>query len=104
MLARLSIVAGLVLGIAAAGLLLGGLLELAPETAAPSVILPSVEVATPAPSPVASASASATGSATASAASHAATDAVADVADGTSGVSPLERKPGAIAAAVDVTP
>jgi len=102
MLARLSIVAGLVLGIAAAGLLLGGLLELAPETARPSVILPSVEVATPAPSPVASAAA--TGSATASVASHAATDAVADVADGTSGVSPLERKPGAIAAAVDVTP
>jgi hypothetical protein len=51
MLARLTIVAGLVLGIAAAGLLLGGLVVLAPETPRPSVVLPSVPPATVAPSP-----------------------------------------------------
>ena len=37
MLARLSIVAGLVLGVAAAGLLLGGLVALTPEAPTPSV-------------------------------------------------------------------
>jgi thiol-disulfide isomerase/thioredoxin len=54
MLARLSIVAGLVLGVAAAGLLLGGLLAVAPEAPLPSVALPSAVVASIAPSAVAS--------------------------------------------------
>lgn len=57
MWARLSIVAGLVVGVAAAGLLLGGLLALAPETPLPSVALPSFSVASAAPSAVPSPSA-----------------------------------------------
>jgi len=52
MWARLSIVAGLVVGVAAAALLLGGLLVLAPETPLPSVAVPSVAVASASPSPV----------------------------------------------------
>ena len=50
MWARLSIVAGLVVGVAAAGLLLGGLLALAPETPLPSVAAPSAAVASTTPS------------------------------------------------------
>ena len=50
MWARLSIVAGLVVGVAAAGLLLGGLLALAPETPLPSVAAPSAAVASATPS------------------------------------------------------
>jgi hypothetical protein len=44
MWARLSIVAGLVVGVVAAGLLLGGLLGLAPEKPLPSEAAPSVAV------------------------------------------------------------
>jgi len=57
MWARLSIVAGLVIGVIAAGLLFGGLFALAPETPLPSVATPSAAVAdataspTPVPSP-----------------------------------------------------
>jgi hypothetical protein len=50
MWARLSIVAGLVIGIAAAALLLGGLLAFAPETPVPSVAAPSAAVASASPS------------------------------------------------------
>ena len=59
MLARLSIVAGLVLGVAAAGLLLGGLIALTPEAALPSVALPSAALVSAAPSVAASPSPSA---------------------------------------------
>jgi hypothetical protein len=69
MWARLSIVVGLVAGIAAAALLLGGILAFAPEPAPPVTPAPSVTLVTPTPvvspsastdaeSPVASASAS----------------------------------------------
>jgi hypothetical protein len=59
MSARLSIVAGLVLGVAAAGLLLGGLLVLAPDgpassaapTSAPLVSAAPSVASSPAPSP-----------------------------------------------------
>lgn len=50
MWARLSIVAGLVVGVAAAALLLGGLLAFAPETPLPSVAAPSAAVASALPS------------------------------------------------------
>jgi thiol-disulfide isomerase/thioredoxin len=50
MLARLAIVAGLVLGIAAAGIVLGGMVALAPEQAAPTIALPSIVVASASPS------------------------------------------------------
>ena len=50
MWARLSIVAGLVVGVAAAGLLLGGLLAFTPEAPAPSVALPSAAPVSVAPS------------------------------------------------------
>jgi hypothetical protein len=50
MLARLSIVAGLVLGVAAAGLLLGGLVALAPEAPTPSLAPPSAAPVSIAPS------------------------------------------------------
>src|SRR6187401_2960680 len=56
MWARLSIVVGLVAGIAVAALLLGGILAFAPEPAPPVTPAPSVTLATP--TPVASASAS----------------------------------------------
>jgi thiol-disulfide isomerase/thioredoxin len=49
MWARLSIVIGLVAGIAAAALLLGGILALAPEPAPPVTPAPSVALATPTP-------------------------------------------------------
>ena len=63
MWARLSIVAGLIFGVAVAGLLLGGLLAFAPETALPSIAPPSVVVASVAPSAVASPTPSASASA-----------------------------------------
>jgi len=63
MWARLSIVAGLIFGVAVAGLLLGGLLAFAPETALPSIAPPSVAVASVAPSAVASPTPSASASA-----------------------------------------
>ncbi len=58
MWARLSIVAGLVIGVAVAGLLLGGILAFVPDRPLPSAAAPSAPVATPAPSPSASAVAS----------------------------------------------
>ncbi len=79
MLARLSIVAGLMAGIAAAGLVIGGILAFAPEVPVPSVAEPSfglasaspVAVASPAPStsgatPSSSPAASSTGTASGS--------------------------------------
>ncbi|MFL5648760.1 MAG: hypothetical protein ACJ776_10250 [Chloroflexota bacterium] len=54
MLARLSIVAGLVLGVAAAGLLLGGLIALAPEAPASSLPPASAPLVSAAPSLAAS--------------------------------------------------
>jgi hypothetical protein len=51
MLARLAIVAGLVVGIAVAGVVLGGLVALAPDQPAPSVALPSGPAASASPSP-----------------------------------------------------
>ena len=60
MLARLSIVAGLVVGVIVAGAVLGGILAFAPEVPQPSAPLPSVavasEVPTPSPDPSPSAS------------------------------------------------
>jgi hypothetical protein len=50
MWARLSIVAGLVVGVAAAALLIGGLLAVAPETPLPSVATPSAVIASASPS------------------------------------------------------
>ena len=61
MLARLSIVAGLVLGVAAARLLLGGLLALAPGEPLPSAALPSAAVVSAAPSVAAPPSAAPSG-------------------------------------------
>lgn len=58
MWARLSIVAGLLIGVAVAGLLLGGILAFAPDLPTPSSAAPSVPAATPAPSPSSSAVAS----------------------------------------------
>ena len=58
MWARLSIVAGLVIGVAVAGLLLGGILALAPDRPSPSAAAPSTPAASAVPSPSASASAS----------------------------------------------
>ena len=60
MWARLSIVVGLVAGIAVAALLLGGILAFAPEPAPPVTPAPTVVLDTP--TPVASPSASAAGS------------------------------------------
>ncbi len=57
MWARLSIVAGLVVGVAVAGLLLGGILALVPDRPSPSAAAPSTPVASAVPSPSASASA-----------------------------------------------
>ncbi len=51
MKARLSIVAGLVVGIAVAGLLLGGILAFAPDRPRPSSPAPSLAIATAGPSP-----------------------------------------------------
>jgi len=59
MWARISIVAGLVVGVVAAGLLLGGLLALTPETPLPSVAAPSAAVASAAPTEAVSPSSSA---------------------------------------------
>jgi thiol-disulfide isomerase/thioredoxin len=65
MKALLSIVAGLVVGVAVAGLVLGGLVALAPDPTVPATPTPSIAIATPGPSAAASASASATPSASA---------------------------------------
>jgi thiol-disulfide isomerase/thioredoxin len=54
MWARLSIVAGLVVGIAVAGLLLGGMVAFAPDAPPPSTAAPSLAVASASPSIVAS--------------------------------------------------
>jgi cytochrome c biogenesis protein CcmG/thiol:disulfide interchange protein DsbE len=54
MWARLSIVAGLMVGVAVAGLLLGGIVALTPERRPPSTPVPSVAVASPSPSAIAS--------------------------------------------------
>ena len=51
MWARLSIVAGLVVGVAVAGLVLGGILVFAPDPAPPSTPAPSVVAASAGPSP-----------------------------------------------------
>lgn len=59
MWARLSIVAGLVVGVVAAGLLLGGILALAPEPPPPSTPAPTTAPATSTPLPTASAAPSA---------------------------------------------
>jgi hypothetical protein len=59
MKARLSIVAGLVVGVAVAALLLGGILAFAPEPAPRAAATPSPEIATPLPSSVAAPSAAA---------------------------------------------
>ena len=69
MWARLSIVVGLVAGIAVAALLLGGILAFAPEPAPPVTPAPTVVLASPSPiaSPSASAAASPSASAPASA-------------------------------------
>ncbi|MEO8437782.1 MAG: TlpA disulfide reductase family protein [Chloroflexota bacterium] len=50
MMARLSIVAGLVVGVAVAGLLLGGIVALAPDPPPPSSAAPSLAIASTAPS------------------------------------------------------
>jgi thiol-disulfide isomerase/thioredoxin len=54
MWARLSIIAGLVVGVAAAGLLLGGILAFAPDPAPPSTPAPSSTAVAVSPSPSAS--------------------------------------------------
>jgi thiol-disulfide isomerase/thioredoxin len=54
MWARLSIIAGLVVGVAAAGLLLGGILAFAPDPAPPSTPAPSSTAVAASPSPSAS--------------------------------------------------
>jgi hypothetical protein len=51
MKARLSIVAGLIVGVAAAGLMLGGLLALAPDPPALASPTQALDIATPSPSP-----------------------------------------------------
>jgi hypothetical protein len=63
MKARLSIVAGLIVGVAVAGLMLGGLLALAPDP--PATAEPTEPLAIVTPSPSAAASASPSASATA---------------------------------------
>jgi cytochrome c biogenesis protein CcmG, thiol:disulfide interchange protein DsbE len=68
MRARLSIVAGLVVGVAVAGLLLGGILALAPDTPLPTAAAPSFAVASASPSEGPSARPSASSSPSASAA------------------------------------
>jgi cytochrome c biogenesis protein CcmG, thiol:disulfide interchange protein DsbE len=68
MRAILSIVAGLVVGMVAAGLLLGGILTLTPEPAPPSAAAPSAAIASSTPSPTASVGPSANPAASASAA------------------------------------
>lgn len=60
MWARLSIVAGLVVGVAVAGLVLGGILAFAPDPAPPSTPAPSSAAASPSPSPIATAQPTAT--------------------------------------------
>ena len=67
MRAILSIVAGLVVGVVAAGLLLGGILVLTPELPPPSAAAPSAAIASSTPSPTASGTPSATAAASASA-------------------------------------
>ena len=57
MWARLSIVAGLVVGVVVAGLVLGGILALAPEPPPPSTPAPTTAPATSTPLPTASAAA-----------------------------------------------
>ena len=59
MWARLSIVAGLVVGVAVAGLVLGGIVAFAPGPPPPSTPAPSLAAATPVPSATATAAASA---------------------------------------------
>ena len=54
MWARLSIVAGLVVGIAAAGLLLGGVVALTPDQPLPSAAAPSFAIVSASPSPTGS--------------------------------------------------
>lgn len=54
MWARLSIVAGLVVGVAVAGLLLGGILALTPDPPPPSTPAPSITVESASPSAIAS--------------------------------------------------
>ena len=51
MKARLSIVAGLIVGVAVAGLMLGGLLALAPDPPALASPTQALDSATPSPSP-----------------------------------------------------
>ena len=51
MKARLSIVAGLIVGVAVAGLMLGGLLALAPDPPAQASPTQALDIATPDPSP-----------------------------------------------------
>ena len=63
MWARLSIVAGLVVGVAVAGLLLGGMVAFAPDPPPPSAPAPSIAVASASPSAIASASPSSSTSA-----------------------------------------
>jgi hypothetical protein len=54
MKARLSIVAGLIVGVAVAGLMLGGLLALAPDPPALASPTQPLVIATPSPSPTVS--------------------------------------------------
>ena len=77
MRAILSIVAGLVVGVVAAGLLLGGILVLTPEPPPPSAAAPSAAIASSTPSPTASGTPSAT-AATSASASPAASASAAD--------------------------
>ena len=77
MRAILSIVAGLVVGVVAAGLLLGGILVLTPEPPPPSAAAPSAAIDSSTPSPTASGTPSAT-AATSASASPAASASAAD--------------------------
>jgi hypothetical protein len=74
MKARLSIVAGLVVGVAVAALLLGGILAFAPEPAPRAAATPSPDIATPLPSSVAAPSPGATPEISASASAAAGVD------------------------------
>ena len=60
MWARLSIVAGFVVGVVAAGLLLGGLLAFTPETPPPSVAVPTAAAASASAVPTAAAASAST--------------------------------------------
>ena len=100
MWARLSIVAGLVVGVAVAGLVLGGLVAFAPDPPRPSTPAPSAAVASASPSVVASVAPSAAPSAQRRAAVRRSTSAsrrrplvVPQVGGGTIDLAGLKGKP-----------